>query len=146
MSTTLSLSEQTIITATFYQLVPISNTFVHLFYNRLFELKPAVKPLFNNSIDDQGPKLISMLAVLVRSLHNLEPLIPAIQDLGMRHVQYGVAAEDYAVVGEALLWALEQMLKDGFTPAVKTAWAALYKELSQICIEAAYTSIPPQSA
>src|SRR5579859_3615674 len=139
METTLTLDHQAIIRVTFNQLMPISNTFVHLFYNRLFELKPAVKPLFNSNIDEQGPKLIAMLAVLVKGLSNLESLTPAIQDLGRRHVAYGVKAEDYDVVGQALLLAMEQMLKEAFTPEVKDAWATLYTRLAGICIRAAYS-------
>src|SRR5258708_30831195 len=99
MNITLSSEHRAIVTATFREIIPISDTFVHMFYNRLFELKPTVKPLFNSSIDDQGPKLIAMLVILVKSLDRLDDLVPAIQALSKRHVKYGVAQEDYPVVG-----------------------------------------------
>ncbi len=138
MNITLSSEHRAIVTATFREIIPISDTFVHMFYNRLFELKPTVKPLFNSSIDDQGPKLIAMLVILVKSLDRLDDLVPAIQALSKRHVKYGVVQEDYPVVGEALLWALEYMLKERFTSDVKMAWAAMYTALADICIEAGY--------
>src|SRR5258708_14133038 len=79
MNITLSSEHRAIVTATFREIIPISDTFVHMFYNRLFELKPTDKPLFNSSIDDQGPKLIAMLAILVTTLNHLPHLFPAIQ-------------------------------------------------------------------
>src|SRR5258708_4964881 len=126
MDIALSVNNRAIVQASFLEIVPISDTFVHLFYNRLFELKPSVRQLFQSSIDDQGPKLIGMLAIVVKGLDRLDALTPAIQQLGIRHVQYGVTRDDYAVVGEALLWALEQMLKERYTADVREAWTAMY--------------------
>ena len=34
-----------------------------LFYNRLFEIAPDVKPMFRNPIEEQSRKLISMIAL-----------------------------------------------------------------------------------
>ena len=48
------------------------------------------------------------------------------QDLGRRHVGYGVKAEDYNVVGQALLWTLEKGLKHAFTSEVRDAWLVAY--------------------
>ena len=40
----------------------------------------------------------------------LERLLPVLRELGKRHVQYGVNEQDYAAVGETLLWTLERGL------------------------------------
>ena len=81
-----------------------------LFYWRLFETAPAVKPLFRGDITEQGCKLMATLGVVVKSLGNLEAVMPAASALGKRHVDYGVKAADYTSVGAALLSTLEQGL------------------------------------
>jgi nitric oxide dioxygenase len=65
-----------------------------------------------------------------------------VQDLGRRHVGYGVTAAHYKPVGEALIWTLEKGLGDGFTPPVKDAWVSAYTTLSSVMTEAA-ASVPP---
>jgi nitric oxide dioxygenase len=81
-----------------------------LFYWRLFEIAPAVKPLFRGDMTEQGCKLMATLDVVVNSLGNLEAVLPAASALAKRHVDYGVKAADYTPVGAALLWTLEQGL------------------------------------
>jgi hemoglobin-like flavoprotein len=138
MASTLTLDQCALVRSTFDQLMPISNDFVHLFYNRLFEIKPSVRPLFNTRIDQQAPKLIATLAIVIKTLEDLDALIPGIEGLAKRHVEYGVQAEDYRVAGEALLWAIERMLKDQFTPDIKQAWANTYTALAEICVQSSY--------
>lgn len=97
-----------------------------LFYERLFTIAPEVRVLFKNDIDAQARKLMDTLAVAVSTLRDPATLLPMLQDLGRRHVAYGVQDEHYEKVGAALLWTLEQVLKDAFTPQVREAWTALY--------------------
>ena len=53
--------------------------------------------------------------------------------LGERHKGYGVTAEQqYAPVGAALLWTLEQGLGPDFTPETKTAWTEAYTALAGV--------------
>ena len=72
----------------------------------------------------------------MRGLDRLDALLPVVRDLGMRHVAYGVRDEHYGTVGMALLWTLEQALRDDFTPEVKSAWIKTYGVLSQTMREA----------
>lgn len=53
---------------------------------------------------------MSTLGVVVKSLDNLEAVLPAASALAKRHVDCGVKADDYTPVGVALLWTLEQGL------------------------------------
>jgi len=79
-----------------------------LFHGRLFEIAPAVKPLLRGDMTEQGCKLMATLGVVVKSLGNLEAVLPAASALAKRHVDHGVKAADYPPVGAALLWTLEQ--------------------------------------
>lgn len=115
---------------TFAQIEPIAPQAAALFYARLFDIAPDVRPLFKHDITEQGAKLMQMLGIAVANLDKLDELIPAVKALGARHVGYGVKPEDYEVVGAALLWTLEQGLGYAFTPAVKEAWAAVYAALA----------------
>ena len=118
------------------QVEPISETAAEIFYGRLFELDPNLKPLFKSDIKSQGEKLMMILGTAVNGLNNLEAIVPVVQDMGKRHVDYGVKERDYGTVGEALLWTLEKGLGKGFTPEVKEAWTVVYTLLSSVMIEA----------
>lgn len=122
----------------FAKVTPISEQAAALFYGRLFEVAPSVKPLFRGDMQEQGKKLMATLAVVVNGLGNLETILPAASALAKRHVGYGVAAGDYASVGEVLLWTLERGLGALWTPELAGAWAAAYGVLSEFMIGEAY--------
>ena len=122
----------------FAKVAPISEQAAALFYGRLFEIAPAVKPLFRGDMKEQGRKLMATLAVVVNGLSDLPAILPAASALAKRHVQYGVKAHDYAPVGEALLWTLERGLGAQWTSELKAAWAAAYGVLSDFMIGEAY--------
>ena len=64
-----------------------AETVGELFYNRLFEIAPEVKPLFGNTqIPEQSRKLISMLAYVVGKLDKLETIIDEVAKLAQRHI------------------------------------------------------------
>ena len=108
-----------------------------LFYARLFELDPSLRPLFKGDMKAQGAKLMDMIAVAVRGLSNLDRIVPAVQELGVRHSGYGVTPDHYDTVGSALLWTLEKGLGEQFTDDVREAWTAAYTLLSSTMIDAA---------
>jgi nitric oxide dioxygenase len=122
----------------FAKVAPISDQAAELFYGRLFEIAPKVKPLFKGDIKEQGRKLMTTLAVVVNGLTNLESVLPAASALAKRHVDYGVTAGDYAPVGAALLWTLEQGLGPDWTPEIAAAWTHAYTVLSDFMIGEAY--------
>lgn len=109
---------------------PIAEVAAGLFYNRLFEIDPSVKPLFKGDMKSQGRKLMATIKLAVNGLNNVEKLVPAVQNLGRQHADYGVLEEHYGAVAEALLWTLEKGLEEAFTPQVKEAWTAVYTVLA----------------
>lgn len=121
----------------FAKVAPIAPAAAELFYGRLFELDPSLKPLFKGDMKEQGAKLMKMIGTAVNSLKDLAAIVPAVQALGERHVDYGVEDSHYATVGEALLWTLDQGLGDDFTIETKEAWTITYNTLASVMIEAA---------
>ena len=119
--------EQAIFVKNSWEMVlPIADKAAELFYGKLFELDPSLKPLFKGDMKEQGEKLMKMINTAVNGLDQLDQIVPAVQQLGVRHVNYGVKDKDYDTVGAALLWTLETGLSDAFTGDVKEAWATVY--------------------
>jgi hemoglobin-like flavoprotein len=139
----MSLTQQQIalVQSTFSQIGPMAETVAAMFYARLFEIDPSLRSMFKSDMRSQGQKLIQTLAVVVYALDRLEQIVPAVQALGRRHVDYGVKPEHYATVAEALLWTLEQGLGDDFTPEAKEAWTIAYSLLANTAIEATAVSV-----
>lgn len=130
--------QKRLVQQSFIKVVPISDLAAALFYAKLFTLDPSLKPLFQSEMSEQGKKLMRMIGMAVNGLDNLDKLVPAVEDLGRKHVPYGVKAEHYDTVGTALLDTLEEGLGSEFTPAVKDAWAAVYGVLASTMKRAAY--------
>lgn len=107
-----------------------------LFYNRLFEIAPEVRPMFRGEIPEQSKKRLMMLHYVIQKLDSLDDIMAEVQHLARRHVGYGVQPRHYDVVGQALLWTLEQGLAPAWTPDVRAAWVTCYTTLSGAMIAA----------
>jgi len=93
--------------------------------------------LFQHDIVLQGRKFMTMLAVMVRGLDALDRLLTDVENLGRRHVAYGVSNTHYQTVEAALLWAIQDSLGDEWTPAVGEAWGAAYRLIADTMQRAA---------
>ena len=126
-----------LINSSFEQLAPAAEQMAAAFYRRLFELDPTLQPLFQHDIALQGRKFMTMLVVVVRGLDTLDRLLPDVENLGRRHVAYGVSDTHYQIVEVALLWAIQDRLGTHWTSAVGAAWAAAYRLLADTMQRAA---------
>jgi len=97
-----------------------------VFYRRLFELAPGLRPLFKSDIEEQAKKLMEMLAVALNLLERPAELAGELEELGARHVGYGTRSEHYATVRQALVDMFAEVMGDGFTPEMRQAWGELY--------------------
>ena len=102
-----------------------------LFYNRLFEIAPEVKPMFSrSSMAEQSRKLLSMLSYVMAKLDKLDDILDEVAKLAKRHVHYGVKEAHYTAVGTALLWTLEKGLGELWNEELKASWVKTYTVLS----------------
>lgn len=122
--------QKLLVQQSFASVLPIGDAAAALFYARLFRLDPSLRSMFRGNLQEQGHKLMQMLKVAITGLDRLDDLIPALQALGQRHGIYGVMAEHYETVGEALIWTLEQGLGPDFTPETRAAWIEVYMILA----------------
>lgn len=121
-----------IVQASFAKVAPIAPVAADMFYARLFELDPDLRKMFKGDMKAQGAMLMSMLSTAVRGLSDSNALIQVLMALGRRHTGYGVKDKDYATVGQALVWTLEQGLGEDFTPEVRDAWLAAYGMIADV--------------
>ncbi len=123
-------SQVDLVQSSFMRVTSDPDGVAELFNGRLFELKPSLTPIFGGSVKQQGRMMMDTMRLVVVNLHDLDRIMAGVRALGVRHVVYGVRDQDYDTVGAALLWTLEQTLKDEFTPQVRQAWKAAYELLA----------------
>ncbi|MEM9059437.1 MAG: globin family protein [Pseudomonadota bacterium] len=121
----------------FKLVAPHADDVAQLFYTRLFEIDPSLRPMFRSDLPTQGRKLMVMIDAAVKGLTKLDALVPQVMALGRRHNAYGVQAAHYDTVGSALLWTLDKGLGPVFTPEVEEAWTAAYGLLAKTMISGA---------
>lgn len=116
---------------------PIAMEAMTEFYDRLFEIAPDTRSLFDDDLQQQKIALSSMLNMVVVNLDRLPLLLPKVQDLGRRHAGYGVRPDHYAAVGQALLQTLANGLGDAFDQDTEQAWTVAIQTLAGVMIDAA---------
>ena len=136
----MTLDQVTLVQESFKKVVPIADKAADLFYDRLFTIAPEVRSLFPADLSEQKKKLMQVLATAVTNLHQVEKVLPVVEELGRRHVAYGVTEKHYTPVGAALLWTLEQGLGPEFSPPVKAAWTETYITVAGVMTKAAATA------
>lgn len=118
-------------------LAGIDDRVARAFYDRLFEVAPAVRPLFPDDLDAQAHKFVVTLEEIVRSVSDLPDFVARARDLGARHVGYHARASHYVVIGDVLFETLAQELGDRFTSEHEAAWRRAYHLLAEVMQEGA---------
>ncbi len=115
-----------LIRKSFALLAPHDQIAALVFYRRLFQIDPSLRPMFKGDIEEQSKKLIDMLGALIAMLERPVGLDIELRAMGERHAGYGVKDKHYGTVAEALLDMLAEMLGKQFTPETRAAWVSLY--------------------
>lgn len=115
---------------TFNDVKAIGVPAMRLFYERLFTLDPSLRAMFASDMDKQYTRLMQALEFAVTNLHQPARALPALKQLGKRHVEYGVRDEHYDVVAQALLGTLAVAFGERFTPTARKAWSDAYELLA----------------
>jgi len=141
-----------LVTESWKTLAPNGPLVVEIFYRRLFEIDPELRPLFSSvNMDHQIRKLVTMLDLVVHWLDVPEQLVPVLKKLGERHPTYGVRDEHYGKFGTALIGTLEEGLGDKFTPELRGAWTEAFLLISSLMrrgaakISGAFPVVAPDS-
>lgn len=108
-----------------------------VFYERLFTESPELRMLFANNMEGQYVKLVEMLSIVIARLDRLDEVTEGIVELAKRHNAYGVKPAHYKLVGDALLWTLQQGFGRSWNEPLREAWLKCYTLLSDTMISAA---------
>ena len=108
--------------------------FAEDFYDRLFALDPALRPLFPDDMSSQRSKLMTTFNIIINGLRHPDSLRPVLSKLGQLHVDEGVRTHDYQTVGAALTGTLEHYLGPHWSPGVADAWGAAYGALTNLML------------
>ena len=120
--------QKKLLRASWIKVLTNSDATAEMFYRKLFELDPGLQPLFGSAdMAEQGRKFIQTLSLVINSLNDPEPLIAHLEELGRRHVRYGVLDSHYDTVEAALLWALQQNLGEAWNDELRDAWIDAYQ-------------------
>ena len=107
------------------------------FYSHLFLTHPETRPMFPPAMGGQRDRFVRALIEIVGKVHQVQAVVPYLQQLGRDHRKYGVTAGHYPVVGASLLATLEHFLADDWTPEVASDWAAAYDLVAKVMTNAA---------
>jgi hemoglobin-like flavoprotein len=109
-----------------------SKTTGEKFYANLFKKHTDMAELFKGDIKDQSGALMRMVKTVVEGLNNPQIIIPALQELGRRHREYGVKDEYYKEFGNLLVETIGSELGSDFDVKTKAAWEKLYDTLGRV--------------
>jgi NAD(P)H-flavin reductase len=107
------------------------------FYAWLFVAHPDLRQMFPLGMAAQRDKLVAALGRIVSSADQADVLVPFVQALGRDHRRFGVLAEHYGQVGEALLATLAYFEGDEWTPELSADWLAAYDLVAKTMSSAA---------
>jgi hemoglobin-like flavoprotein len=111
-----------------------------LIFQRLFELEPKTRSIFQ--MGDVGNKdlkshpnftkhahvIVDMIDYAVDCLGpDVDSLAEHLNDLGRRHIGYGVQASHVPIMGEASVFALEKVLGSQFTASDRKDWTTIFQ-------------------
>ena len=108
------------------------------FYKRMFANNPEIKAMFNMDKQESGeqPKALAMaILAAAQNIDNLEAILPAVKGMAKAHVNASVKPEHYPIIGENLLAAIKEVLKDAATEEILNAWAEAYEAIAKVFIQ-----------
>jgi nitric oxide dioxygenase len=124
--------------ASFDQVAARGDELVESFYERLFTVAPAVRPLFaGTDLKRQKGMLLAALVLLRNSLRDLESVTPKLRDLGARHIRYGALPEHYPIVGEVLIASMAEIAGEAWTVEYEQAWTEAFAVVSGAMLDGA---------
>jgi hemoglobin-like flavoprotein len=119
-------------------IAPHGDELTEIFYANLFAAAPSVEPLFaHTDMRRQRAMLLAALGMLRRSLRNLDQVLPALREMGARHVAYGAEPEHYPVVGEVLIGAMAEVGGRFWRKSYTEAWTEAFGAVAGVMIEGA---------
>lgn len=123
------------------QTVPVlrehGETITNHFYRRMFTKHPELLNLFNNTHQKQKTQpraLANTILAAAANIDTLDRLGPVVDRIAHKHCSVGVLADQYKIVGENLLAAIQEVLNLDANDKVIKAWEETYWKIADIFI------------
>ncbi|MDA7946358.1 MAG: hemin receptor [Hyphomicrobiaceae bacterium] len=117
---------------TYLAVEPASDLVATLFFRRLDEIAPEVRPFLGEDINEQRKQLLISLGLAVAALDRFDDIIPALKLLGSKYRTMGVTELHYGAVGEALIWTLKQSLGSKWSADAEDAWTGMCTLIGEV--------------
>lgn len=112
-------------------------TITSIFYKRLFEQHPELKNVFNQTNQKRGLQSSALAMAVLAAAENIEdlsPIVPAIMPVVYKHCALQIKPEQYPIVGENLIWAIEEVTGLEDEDPIIQAWIKAYDEIADAFI------------
>jgi hemoglobin-like flavoprotein len=109
------------------------DSFPRRFYDILFTGHPELRPMFHRSSPGAQNKMFAQkLTAIVDHLDDPAWLERELSALAASHASYGVTAEMYGWVGDALIATLREACGDAWSDDAERAWRKAYGSLAEV--------------
>ena len=116
---------------TYLAVEPASDLVATLFFRRLDEIAPEVRPFLGEDVGEQRKQLLISIGLAVAALDRFDDIVPALKLLGSKYRAVGVTEFHYGAVGEALIWTLKQSLGPKWSSNSEDAWTAMCTRIAE---------------
>jgi NAD(P)H-flavin reductase/hemoglobin-like flavoprotein len=116
---------------------PVADKAAAYFYGRLFAENPHLRGMFPPAMDVQRDRLFKALTRIVWSVDSPEGMRSYLSQLGRDHRKYGVIAEHYSAIGNALLATVRRFAAEIWTEEIEAAWVSAYTAAADLMVESA---------
>lgn len=107
------------------------------FYELLFTNHPELLNVFNHVNQKQGRQqtaLANAVLAAAKYIDNLSVILPAVTQIAQKHRSLGIKPEQYPIVGENLIQAIKDVLKEAANDEIIEAWTIAYGEIANAFI------------
>ncbi|WP_078856744.1 globin domain-containing protein [Streptomyces sp. NBRC 109706] len=126
-----------VVRRTLAEIEPVADEATSYFYALLFTYDPQLREMFPAAMDAQRDRIFGALLTAAEHIDDTRTLTEYLRDLGRGHRKYGTRADQYPLVGECLMYALERYAPGTWGPEAEATWVRTYTLMSQTMIDAA---------
>lgn len=113
---------------------------VELFYTRLFERHPSVRPMFPDDMTRQRGHLMATIALVAKNADRLDTLEEPLMQLGAHHASFGTKPDHYPLVRDGVIEALRDAAPDAWSPDIERAWLIALNRVAELMLMGAARS------
>ncbi len=107
------------------------------FYQMMLSGRPELLNVFNHANQRQGRQqtaLAQAVYAAAKHIDRLETILPAVNQIAHKHRSLGIRADQYPIVGQYLLAAIQDVLGEAATEEILQAWAEAYGVIADVFI------------